>query len=34
LDVVEANPDYDYMGVTFCSISKLLKEFLGIANKP
>ncbi|MEM3701007.1 MAG: agmatinase [Candidatus Bathyarchaeia archaeon] len=29
LDIVEANPDYDCMGVTFCSIAKFLKEFLG-----
>lgn len=35
LDVVEANPDYDCMGVTFCSISKFLREILGItATKP
>ncbi|MEM3622821.1 MAG: agmatinase [Candidatus Bathyarchaeia archaeon] len=34
-DVVEANPDYDCMGVTFCSVSKFIREFLGItANKP
>ncbi|MGB9778079.1 MAG: agmatinase [Candidatus Bathyarchaeales archaeon] len=30
LDIVEANPDFDHMGVTFCSISKFLREFLGI----
>ncbi|MEM3699665.1 MAG: agmatinase [Candidatus Bathyarchaeia archaeon] len=30
LDVVEANPDYDCMGITFCSISKFIREFLGI----
>lgn len=30
LDVVEANPDYDCMGITFCSISKFFREFLGI----
>jgi agmatinase len=30
LDVVEANPDYDCMGITFCSISKFFKEFLGM----
>jgi len=34
-DVVEVNPDYDCMGVTFCSVSKFIREFLGIAaNKP
>ncbi|MGQ9531015.1 MAG: agmatinase [Candidatus Bathycorpusculaceae bacterium] len=30
LDIVEANPDYDCMGITFCSISKFIREFLGI----
>jgi agmatinase len=30
LDVVEANPDHDCMGITFYSISKFLKEFLGV----
>jgi agmatinase len=29
LDVVEANPDFDHMGITFCSTSKVLREFLG-----
>jgi agmatinase len=30
LDIVEANPDYDYSGITFSNISKFLREFLGI----
>ncbi|MEM1552704.1 MAG: arginase family protein, partial [Candidatus Bathyarchaeia archaeon] len=34
LDVVEANPNYDYAGVTFCSISKFIREFLGTTIKP
>jgi agmatinase len=35
LDIVEANPDYDYSGITFSNISKFLREFLGItAIKP
>jgi len=29
-DVVEANPDYDCAGITFYSISKLLRELLGV----
>jgi agmatinase len=34
-DVVEANPDYDCAGVTFYSLSKLIRETLGvIANPP
>ncbi|MDI6690581.1 MAG: arginase family protein [Candidatus Bathyarchaeota archaeon] len=31
LDVVEANPDYDCMGITFCSTLKFIREFLGVA---
>ena len=34
LDIVEANPDYDCVGVTFCNISKFIREFLGTAIKP
>ena len=29
-DVVETNPDYDYAGITFCSVSKLIRETLGV----
>jgi agmatinase len=29
-DVVEANPDYDCAGVTFISISKVVREMLGV----
>jgi len=29
-DVVETNPDYDYVGVTFCSTSKFIRESLGV----
>lgn len=29
-DVVETNPDYDYAGITFCSVSKFIRESLGV----
>lgn len=29
-DVVETNPDYDYMGITFCTVSKFIRETLGV----
>lgn len=29
-DVVEANPDYDCVGITFYSISKFVRELLGV----
>ena len=32
LDVVEANPDYDCAGITFCSTSKFIRESLGVIN--
>ncbi len=31
-DVVEANPDYDCGGVTFCSTSKFIREMLGVCS--
>ena len=31
-DIAEANPDYDCGGITFFSISKLIREMLGIAH--
>ena len=30
VDVVEANPDYDCMGITFYSISEFVREILGV----
>lgn len=32
-DVVEANPDYDCKGITFYSISKFIREMLGVCLK-
>lgn len=29
-DVVETNSDYDYVGITFCSTSKFIRESLGV----
>ena len=33
-DVVEANPDYDCAGITFYSVSKLIREMLGVSAQP
>ena len=33
-DVVEANPDYDCTGITFYSVSKLIRETLGVIDHP